>query len=399
MNTRMYWLKTMLKIADPVVQAAAEGRLKQDMPVECKTQREVRERFTHLEAVGRTICGMGPWLACKGLSGEEEKQRIFYSELVRRVIDRTTDPKSPDFLNYCEGRQPLVDVAFYAHGLLRGREELLDKLEPRVKENLIHCLESSRKIKPGYNNFILFSAMVEAALCYLGRWWDPMRVEYALKTYETWYAGDGVYGDGPEYCWNYYNSYVIQPMFMDLCHFFRDKDPDWKDMYGLAAERARRYAAIQERLIGTDGSFPPVGRSLAYRFGAFQHLAQMSLEHNLPDGMDPAQVRCGLTAMIRKVVEAPGTFDENGWLHIGFCGWQPDVGEIYISTGSLYLCMAVFLPLGLNTEDCFWSNPDKEWTAKRMWRGGSCEIDEALHYLKHQTIYDHDEYLAKGGKH
>ena len=186
---------------------------------------------------------------------------------------------------------------------------------------------------------------------------------------------------------------------MDLCHFFRDKDPDWKDMYGLAAERARRYAAIQERLIGTDGSFPPVGRSLAYRFGAFQHLAQMSLEHNLPDGMDPAQVRCGLTAMIRKVVEAPGTFDENGWLHIGFCGWQPDVGEIYISTGSLYLCMAVFLPLGLNTEDCFWSNPDKEWTAKRMWRGGSCEIDEALHYLKHQTIYDHDEYLAKGGKH
>ena len=68
MNTRMYWLKTMLKIADPVVQAAAEGRLKQDMPVECKTQREVRERFTHLEAVGRTICGMGPWLACKGLS-------------------------------------------------------------------------------------------------------------------------------------------------------------------------------------------------------------------------------------------------------------------------------------------------------------------------------------------
>ena len=397
MNTRTYWLKTMLKIADPVLRAAAEGRLKREMPIECKAQREVRERFTHLEAVGRTICGMGPWLACRGLTGEEEKQRVYYAELVRRVIDRTTDPKSPDFLNYCEGRQPLVDIAFYAHGLLRGREELLDKLEPRVKENLIRCLESSRKVKPGYNNFILFSAMVEAALCYLGRWWDPMRVEYAIKTYET--RNEGAGANGPEYCWNYYNSYVIQPMFVDLCRFFGDKDPDWKDMYSLAAERAGRYAAIQERLIGPDGSFPPVGRSLAYRFGAFQHLAQMALEHNLPDEIEPAQVRCGLTAVIQKEIEAPDTFDEQGWLRVGFCGWQPDVGEIYISTGSLYLCMAVFLPLGLSPDDCFWSNPDKEWTAKRMWSGGKCGIDEALHYLKHQTIYDHDEYLAKGGEH
>ena len=44
MNTRTYWLKTMLKIADPVLRAAAEGRLKREMPIECKAQREVRER-------------------------------------------------------------------------------------------------------------------------------------------------------------------------------------------------------------------------------------------------------------------------------------------------------------------------------------------------------------------
>lgn len=399
MEQRKYWLETMLKIASPVLEAAAEGRLKRDMPVECKAQREIRRRFTHLEAVGRTVCGLGPWLASKGLEGEEEALRQRYAALVRRVIDRTTDPDSPDFLNYCDGRQPLVDIAFYAHGLLRAKEELLDPLEPRVRENLIRCLESSRRIKPGYNNFILFSAMVEAALCELGQWWDPMRVEYALKTYETWYAGDGLYGDGPEYCWNYYNSFVIQPMLVDLCQFFGERDPDWGYMADWARERARRYAKIQERLIGPDGSFPPVGRSLAYRFGAFQHLAQMCLEHNLPEELNPAQVRCGLTAVIRRMTEMPGTFDEDGWLRIGFCGSQPGVGEVYISTGSLYLCLTVFLPLGLEPGDCFWSGEDADWTAKRMWGGGWCEIDEALHYLSHQTIYDHDEYLARGGRH
>ena len=42
--------------------------------------------------------------------------------------------------------------------------------------------------------------------------------------------------------------------------------------------------------------------------------------------------------MIRRTLEAPDTFDKEGWLQIGFCGHQPGVGETYISTGSLYLC-------------------------------------------------------------
>lgn len=395
MNTRKLWLDTLLEIADPVLKAAADGQLKAAMPVECRDEKEVRRSFTHLEAVGRTLCGIGPWLNCQGLSGEEEEKRQSYAALVRQVIDKTTDPNSSDVLNFDSGRQPIVDAAFYAHGLLRAKSELIDKLETRVRKNLADRMKESRKIKPGYNNFLLFSVMVEALLCELGEWWDPMRVDYALRIHDTWYSGDGMYGDGPEYCFNYYNSFVIQPMYVDLCDYFGKIDKDYQPLIPRVKERARRYGAIQERLINPDGSFPPVGRSLAYRFGAFQHLAQMVLQHNLPAEIDPAQVRCGLTAMIQKVISAPGTFDEAGWLTIGFCGHQPDIGEVYISTGSLYLCTAVFLPLGLNGEDPFWSNPDAQWTSKRMWGGGKCDIDEALHYLPHQTIYDHDEYLRK----
>ena len=74
----------------------------------------------------------------------------------------------------------------------------------------------------------------------------------------------------------------------------------------------------------------------------------------LPERVKPAQVRGAMTAVIRRMIEAPGTFDGQGWLHIGFCGHQPSLAESYISTGSLCLCSAAPLPLGLPPADAFW---------------------------------------------
>jgi len=144
------------------------------------------------------------------------------------------------------------------------------------------------------------------------------------------------------------------------------------------AERARRYAAVQERLIAPDGSFPAIGRSLAYRCGAFHLLADIAWRRMLPDGVTPAQVRGALTAVIRRTMEAPDTFDDHGWLRIGFCGHQPGVGETYISTGSLYLCSVALLPLGLPASDEFWSAAPQPWTAAKAWSGQAFPLDHAL---------------------
>jgi len=143
-------------------------------------------------------------------------------------------------------------------------------------------------------------------------------------------------------------------------------------------QRAKRYAEIQERLIAPDGTFPSLGRSTTYRFGAFQTLALGALRRELPEKIKPAQVRCALTAVIRKMVEAPGTFDADGWLQIGFCGHQPALGESYISTGSLYLCSAGLLPLGLPPTDEFWSSPPAKWTSQKLWTGENLSADHAM---------------------
>jgi hypothetical protein len=81
---------------------------------------------------------------------------------------------------------------------------------------------------------------------------------------------------------------------------------------------------------------------------------------------------------VRRTIEAPQTFDANGWLHIGLCGHQPGVGESYISTGSLYLCSVALLPLGLPSSDEFWSAPAQPWTAVKAWAGQPFPIDHAL---------------------
>jgi hypothetical protein len=156
------------------------------------------------------------------------------------------------------------------------------------------------------------------------------------------------------------------------------ENPAWVELQAPLLARAQRYAVILERLVSPEGTFPPIGRSLAYRCGAFQLLAQMALRRALPAGLGAAQVRGALTAVIRRSMEAPGTFDADGWLRLGFCGHQPGVAEAYISTGSLYLCAAALLPLGLPEADEFWSARAEPWTSQRAWSGQPFPIDKAL---------------------
>jgi hypothetical protein len=376
-DDRQTWVDVMRRLADPVLANLAAETLKARMPVE-EAAGANRQTVTHLEALGRLVAGIAPWIELSADQTPEGQFRAKYADLTRQAIDRAVDPASKDFLNFTRDRQPLVDAAFLAQGVVRAPRALGDALSATTRKNLIAALESTRPILPGFNNWLLFSATVEAALARLGAPWDRMRVDYALRQHDQWYKGDGVYGDGPDFHWDYYNSFVIHPMLLDVLDMFREEMPAWKALATRVEARARRYAAILERQIAPDGSFPAVGRSIAYRFGAFHVLAQAALKRQLPEEVAAAQVRAALTAVIRRSIAATGTFDRNGWLQIGFCGHQPGIGERYISTGSLYLCAVGLLPLGLPPADDFWSAPSQPWTAVRAWSGQPFPIDHAL---------------------
>ena len=374
---RARWVAMVRRLADPVLDNLAAQTLRARMPVEQAAGTD-RRPVTHLEAFGRLLAGIAPWLELGPDATEEGQSRDRYAMVARRALANAVNPASADFLNFASRGQPLVDAAFLAQGLLRAPRTLKGAFDATTTRNLVAALESTRATTPPFNNWLLFSAMVEAGLAALDAKWDATRVEYAVRQHEQWYKGDGAYGDGPSFHWDYYNSFVIHPMLVDIVSALRDKMPLLRDAAARIEDRARRYAAVQERLIGPDGTFPPIGRSIAYRCGAVHALVQSALRRALPDGVTPVQVRGALSAVIDRTLEAPGTFDANGWLQVGFCGHQPAIGETYISTGSLYLCSVAFLPLGLPPSDEFWSAPGQPWTSKRAWSGQSFPIDHAV---------------------
>ncbi len=376
-NQREYWVSLLDQIAKPLLDAGSQRQLKKSMPVETTTGQDTKPS-TYLEGVGRLLAGMAPWLESGSGNATEQKLRGNYREQALKTIASIVDPQSPDYLFDHMEPQMLVDAAFLAHAFLRAPEQLWIALPDETKQNVVNCFEATREVKPYYSNWLLFSGMIEAFFLANDLPFDIMRLDLPVKKHQEWYLGDGLYGDGPDFHWDYYNSFVIQPMLMDIVTVMLDKKKIRQEEVEEIGHRFTRYAAIQERLISPEGTYPAIGRSIAYRMGAFQHLSQAALQKRLPEQVKPAQVRCALSAVMHRLMEAPGTFDDDGWLQIGLCGHQNSLGEYYISTGSLYLCSTAFLALGLPVEDDFWAAADEPWTSVQIWNGENLKTDHAL---------------------
>lgn len=374
---RAVWVEKMVQIADPVLTNLSQNTLKQNMPYESKDPS--RQKFSYLEAVGRLICGISPWLELGPDDTPEGKLRAKYIDLTVKGLKNGVNPNSPDYLEFGEPYQPLVDAAFLAQGLLRASKQLWGNLDDEGKAWMITELKRSRNIKAWENNWLLFASMVEAALLEFTGECDMERLTYGVKRFrDDWYKGDAPYGDGPAFHQDYYNSFVIHPMLTDVLRIMKKHQIEGADFLETQETRLARYAEQLERFISPEGTFPVVGRSIVYRFGAFHALAQASLLHLLPKEITPAQVRCALTAVIQRQLKSPSNFDEKGWIRVGFTGSQMKISESYINNGSAYLCSVGLLALGLPPTDPFWSDPYTEWTNLKAWNGIDVPADHAL---------------------
>lgn len=376
---REQWLQLLQRVVEPVLSSAARGRLQADMPCEAAPGHEQdRRRVTALEALARTLAGIAPWLEHGATEGDEGRLRARFAALAVGAIGHGVAKSSAGYMRFGEDRQTIVDTGFLALALARAPRALQQSLPAATRSQLADAMRATRSQTPVFSNWLLFAAMVEACLAQLGEPWDRTRVDYALREHAAWALGDGVYGDGPHYHADYYNSYVIHPFLLALMDSVGSQDAAWAAMASPIRARAVRYAVCQERMIAPDGSFPALGRSLTYRCGAFHLLADIAQRQMLPAPLTPESVRCALGATIGRTLLAPNTFDPQGWLRIGLAGHQPALGETYISTGSLYLCTAAFLPLARGPESPFWQRPDAPWTAQRVWSGEDTAADHAL---------------------
>ncbi|MFT3901734.1 MAG: DUF2264 domain-containing protein [Niabella sp.] len=380
-SDRLYWAKTLYKMVYPVVHNLAEGTLKQNMPLELGPDYYLPvKKVTYLEALGRTVAGIAPWLALPDDATEEGVLRKKLRDELLKGLANAVNPDSPDYMNFRTEAQPIVDAAYVAHAFIRAPKALWEPLDGITKKRFIEEFKALRTRKGAYNNWLLFAGITEGFLMKIGAGHDPARIDYALRKMKEWYVGDGWYSDGEKFSMDYYNSYVIHPMLVDLLQITVDKKFSAKEDYDTALDRMIRYAEFLERIISPEGTYPAYGRSVTYRTGAFQALAQVALMEKLPKHIKPAQVRCALTSVFHNMYDGNQNFDANGWLVLGFNGHQPMIADQYTSTGSLYIATLGFLTLGLPATNPFWSDPAADWTTKKAWKGLPIKKDYKVEY-------------------
>jgi hypothetical protein len=227
---------------------------------------------------------------------------------------------------------------------------------------------------------MLFAAIIETFLLYIGEDYNIARIDTAIDKITKWYVGDGWYSDGERFHFDHYNGYVIQPMLVDILKVNVAKGRRDKKEFDIAYKRMQRYASFQERFISPEGTYPVFGRSSTYRVGAFQPLTKLALEDALPEEIKPAQVRCALTAVMKRMF-IPATFNKGNWLTLGLVGNQQNgIADSYSNTGSMYLTAYAFLPLGLPAAHSFWTDPFTEWTQLKAWSGKPFKKDYAVDY-------------------
>lgn len=382
-SDRELWAGILYQMAAPVLSNMSEGKLQENMLVELSPTWDGRDkRVTYMECFGRLMAGLAPWLSLPDDDTAEGKQRKQLREWALKSYAQSVDPESKDYLLWRKEGQPLVDAAYIAESFLRGYDALWIPLDDLTKQRYIAEFQQLRRVDPPYTNWLLFSSTVECFLKKAGAQTDYYRITSALRKVDEWYVGDGWYSDGEDFAFDYYNSFVIHPMYVECLEVMTNggKQNIWNVKGGNfpnALKRMQRFGMILERFVSPEGTFPVFGRSITYRTGVLQPLALLSLRGWLPKELPAGQVRAAMTAVIQRMFGDNRNFNAEGYLTLGFNGSQPNISDWYTNNGSLYLASLAFLPLGLPADAPFWTDAPQPWTSKKAWGGEDFPKDHA----------------------
>lgn len=382
---REKWVEMAYTISAPILENMSRGELQKNMKVELSPDWDGRDvKVTYMEAFGRLMAGLTPWLALPDDDTPEGVKRKQLREWALSAYRHAVDPESPDCLLWDGPHpQPLVDAAYLAESFLRAPEATWNQLDPETQKRYIECFKGMRRYRPAYNNWLLFRGMIEAFLLSVGEEADNFIFATVSRKINEWYQGDGMYSDGPELALDNYNAYVMHPMYVEMLETMEKHGRRLSPVSAeLAIKRMQRYNQFIERLISPEGTYPAFGRSVVYRMGAFQTLAMSAWKYGWPEGLSNGSVRSALTKVMDNMFSVPGNFNDEGYLALGYAGHQPNLANSYTNNGSLYITSLVFLPLGLPADHPFWTDAAEPWTQQKAWSGQKFPIDGHVSLMK-----------------
>jgi len=365
-NVRKLWIDKLLNIIEKPLYYLS--KLEFDKFTIKRSPNDNNKRDTnlgYLECFSRIFSGISPWLVLEKINDDYEynKQQLIMSYILTcfENLFQYLDEKMNLFIY----DQSIVESAFICYGFIISKNKIWKKLTDNSKNKLISLFKKVRflfKENHKNNNWYLFHGIIESFFKIINIDYDNNFVQKMIINVNSWYCGDGFYSDGPsKFKMDYYNSYVIQPFYIEVLKIFKS------ELVDIAIVRSLRFSEFLERIIGEDGTFPPLGRSIVYRFGVFHLLSYCIYNKTISNDHCYGQLRYALTKVLNKIINKD-IFNDNGILELGFNSKQENISDNYSNTGSCYLTVLGFLPLGLNESDIFWLEPDKLFTQEACWK-------------------------------
>ena len=362
-NDRTIWVKHLLELTKPLIYMS-----KLDFnSFKIKKYYNVNNlNIGYLECFSRIFSGISTWIISDDYNHdnyENEQKRIILS-VILDCFDKLI-PFFDEKMDLFSMEQSIVECAFICYGFILTKNKIWILLKEDTQNNLIRILKKVRLLIEKWhfcNNWYLFHGIIETFFKTINIDYDEKFISTMIDSVNGWYCGDGFYCDGEKnFKMDYYNSYVIQPFFIEILKIFNSS------LLDIAIQRCIRYSEFLERIIGSDGTFPPLGRSITYRFAVFHLLSYCIYNNHISIDHNYGQLRNALTKVLINILNKD-VYDNDGFLNMGFTCEQKTLQDDYSNTGSCYLTAISFLPLGLDVNHSFWSNLSGPFTQESCWK-------------------------------
>jgi len=346
--TRSHWDELFCILMRGVVKHAQVERAAIAFPGRPSNHGEDSDR---LESVSRTMLMVAPYLyRSKRSSVELDCGTVDLAELYRDLLLAGTDPGGKGYWGPAENfDQRLVEMAAIGLNLYLSRDKLWNKLSAPEKSRIAFWLQSAIGKKTYDVNWTLFNVFINLFLRELGQDYSPEELDRYLDRMDYWYSGDGWYRDGVHDCYDYYNSWVIQPYFLFWAWIDGQRRPELKPRI---LHRAVHYLDSYKYLFAANGAYPCFGRSMLYRFSAVSVFPVAQLLRLSP--VPPGQARRICSGNLKHFVES-GAVSKDNYLKMGHLGEYLPIVEPYSAPGSAYWAAKAFWSYLLDDDDPFWT--------------------------------------------
>ncbi|MEO8357731.1 MAG: DUF2264 domain-containing protein [Chloroflexota bacterium] len=317
-----------------------------------------------IESFARIASAWGAWLrnpanpATLTFEGHEINLEVLIHDALLDGTDTSNSDAYWGDITHLDQR--IVESADIAVAIWMSRERVFNKMTKAEQEQVIAWLAQVDGKGTYTDNWILFTAMVQAVRHHLGFPSPVDDLDNRLLQIGEFYRGDGWYVDGPTDEFELYNAWMFGWHYFLWAWIDGDRRPDHRQ---LVFERGRSFIDGLLHFFGENGSYPAWGRSIVYRFAA---LAPFAVGHFLkiaPE--DPGLLRRVSSGNIGYFYNH-GFFDpDHHFIRQGYHGDFPPAGEAYISPGSPYWSCHGLFALTFDRDDPFWTAAESALPVER----------------------------------